>query len=151
MLSNRKRICASNIEVSGAKRFRLLVALVSAIAVGPCLNATPIRPTAKQLLRDLQRPPAMFVPARVGWDSPHKPIANFNLTMEQYGPQATARAVRASLLVALVPDPTAMAALIFCAFALRWMRMRKSKDENQERQNEASPAPAPELLLPKAA
>jgi len=136
--------------VSGAKPFRLLVALASIIAVAPWLSATPIQPTAKQLLRDLKRPPVMFVPARVGWDSPHKLSPNFNVTMEQYGPQATARAVRASLLVALVPDPTAMASLIFCAFALRWMRMRKAKNEDRQ-QNEASPAKAPELLLPKAA
>ena len=53
------------------------------------------------------------------------------------------------MLVALVPDPTAMAALIFCAFALRWMRMHKNRD--QQRQNETSEAKTPELLLPKAA
>jgi len=52
-----------------------------------------------------------------------------NLTFEKYGPQSTARAVRASLRSALAPDPLSMGALLFCAFALRWMRMRKEQTD----------------------
>lgn len=68
---------------------------------------------------------------------------NPNLTFEKYGPQNRARAVRASIRAALTPDPLSMGALLFCAFALRWMRMRK-----EETQRAKSPAPA---ALPGAA
>lgn len=43
-----------------------------------------------------------------------------------------ARAVRASLKAALTPDPVAMGALLFCAFALRWMRSRKDQQHTAE-------------------
>jgi hypothetical protein len=42
------------------------------------------------------------------------------------------RAVRASLKAALTPDPIAMGALLFCAFALRWMRQRKEEQETEQ-------------------
>jgi hypothetical protein len=89
--------------------------------------ATPIRPTAKQILDEMQRPQIPFVPARVGWEMGQKPAAQFNLTLEQYGPQATARAVRASLLAVLLPDPLVAASLLFCIFALRWVRTHRQK------------------------
>lgn len=57
-----------------------------------------------------------------------------NLTFEKYGPQARARAVRASLKTALAPDPLSMGALLFCAFSLRWMRMRKELPRRAEHQ-----------------
>ena len=57
-----------------------------------------------------------------------------NLTFEKYGPQARARAVRASLKTALAPDPLSMGALLFCAFSLRWMRMRREQPRRPERQ-----------------
>lgn len=94
------------------------------LACCPLASATPIEPTAKQVLNEMQRQQIPFVPARVGWDSA-KPAVQFNLTLEQYGPQATARAVRASLLAVLMPDPMVAASLLFCIFALRWIRMRR--------------------------
>jgi hypothetical protein len=42
------------------------------------------------------------------------------------------RAVRASLKAALTPDPVAMGALLFCAFALRWMRVRKDEQQSEQ-------------------
>src|SRR5579872_5854274 len=102
------------------------------MAIAPALIATPIEPTAKQLVQELQRPPAVFVPARVGWDSAQRQAPNFNFTFEQYGPQATARAVHASLKAALIPDPVAMAGLLFCAFALRWIRTRMKQQRSEE-------------------
>ncbi len=118
------------------------------LAAGAPLNALPIEPMAKQILQEIERPKPTFVPARIGWDSPAARASNLNLTFEQYGPQATARAVHASLWAALTPDPVAMAALLFCAFAWRWMRMRK--EEERESIVIAEPA-APEVILPKAA
>ena len=58
-----------------------------------------------------------------------QPTEKPNMTFEKYGPQSTARAVRASLRSALAPDPLSMGALLFCAFSLRWMRMRKEQTE----------------------
>lgn len=66
-----------------------------------------------------------------------------NLTFEKYGPQSRARAVRASIRTALAPDPLSMGALLFCAFSLRWMRMRKEQTQRLK-----GPAPA---ALPGAA
>lgn len=135
-------------SVSRSKRSWLIVLfaglwLGSAIAV----SATPIEPTFKELLKQVERPATTYIPARIGWNTPEKQPAYFNLALEQYGPQATARAVRASLKAALTPDPVAMAALLFCAFALRWMRLRKQ-------QVQVSPCreiPAAKVTLPKTA
>lgn len=130
----------------GANRKSLFFALLSLALVAPWLRATPIEPTAKELLREVQRPAVKFEPARVGWDTPRNPAPVFNLTFEQYGPQSTGRAVRASLKAALTPDPLSMAALLFCAFALRWMKIRT------ERTPAESPRVAvPEMALPRAA
>jgi hypothetical protein len=111
------------------------------------LSATPIKPTLKELLKQVERPATTYIPARVGWNTPEKQPAYFNLALEQYGPQATVRAVRASLKAALTPDPIAMAALLFCAFALRWMRLRKPPAPVAQT---AELAPA-EVQLPKTA
>ena len=70
--------------------------------------------------------------------APEKP----NMTFEKYGPQSTARAVRASLRSALTPDPLSMGALLFCAFALRWMRMRKEQTERAKGAAHALPGAA---------
>lgn len=110
-----------------------LIGLFAALWLGAAAiaSATPIQPTVKQLLKQVERPATTFIPARVGWNTPEKKPAYFNLALEQYGPQATARAARAALKAALIPDPVAMAGLLFCAFALRWMRLRK--EQVQER------------------
>jgi hypothetical protein len=118
---------ASNLDVSFRGRTPFLIAFSAGLSITPVVNATPIQPTAKQLIQELQHSPVAFVPARVGWNAPQKPAAHFSPTLEQYGPQATARAVRASLKAALTPDPLSMGALLFCALALRWMRMRNEK------------------------
>jgi hypothetical protein len=133
--------------VSSSRKKWLFAIVAAVIAISPATNASPIDPALKQPLNEVERPRTMFVPARVGWGSSATPAANFNLTFERYGPQATARAVRASLWAALTPDPTAMAALLFCAFALRWMRMSK-KERTSEAASDLSSA---EVILPKTA
>lgn len=54
--------------------------------------------------------------------------------------------MRSSLKAALVPDPVAMGALIFCAFALRWMRLR-----NQQRVMAVRSVADATRALPRAA
>ena len=129
--SNLKQSFASNFIVTSRRKSALIGLLSVLLMTGSKAIAVPIEPTAKELLKEMERRPVMFVPARVGWHTARRPPANLSLTLEQYGPQATARAVRASLKAALVPDPLAMASLIFCAFALRWIRLRKESEPNQ--------------------
>lgn len=123
--SNLNQSIASNIVVSGFTKARLFAIVAALIAISSALNASPIAPAVNQPANTAERPKTMFIPAYAGWSSAAAPASNFNLTFERYGPQATARAVRASLWAALTPDPLAMAALLFCAFALRWMRMSR--------------------------
>jgi hypothetical protein len=131
-----------------ARRKPAAVAAFSALLfVASRVAAVPIEPTAKEILREVERRPVMYIPARVKWHTARKPGQNLSLTLEQYGPQATARAVRASLKVALVPDPVAMAALLFCAFALRWIRLRKEQEHERPQVSEV----ASDLPLPRAA
>jgi hypothetical protein len=133
--------------VSSSRKKWLFAIVAAVIAISPAVNASPIDLALKQPLNDVQRPRTMFIPARVGWGPSATPASNFNLTFERYGPQATARAVRASLWVALTPDPIAMGALLFCAFALRWMRMSKKERAGQP----SSELSSAEVILPKAA
>jgi hypothetical protein len=89
---------------------RVFLAPATVLLTVVSINATPIGSAPS--------------PAKIA--SPQVAIKT-NLTFEKYGPQSTARAVRASLKAALAPDPLSMGALLFCAFALRWMRMRKEQ------------------------
>jgi putative effector of murein hydrolase LrgA (UPF0299 family) len=146
--SNLKQSFASKSVVIARRKPLLLGVLSVVLLTGSRLTAVPIEPTAKELLKEMERRPVMFVPARVGWHTARKPAANLSLTLEQYGPQATARAVRASLGTALVPDPLAMASLLFCAFALRWIRLRK---DQVQKQVEVPSIVAQDLALPRAA
>jgi hypothetical protein len=141
--SNPQHRLASNVVVTAHYR---MLGIVVLLATAANVTATPIEPTAKELIQELQRPAVKFVPARVGWNTQERTTVPFNPTFEQYGPQATVRAVRASLKAALTPDPVAMGALFFCAFALRWMRMRSDRTQEAE----SSPAGS-EVGLPRAA
>jgi hypothetical protein len=90
---------------------RVFLAPATVLLTVVSINATPIGSAPS--------------PAKIA--SPQVAIKT-NLTFEKYGPQSTARAVRASLKAALAPDPLSMGALLFCAFALRWMRMAERTD-----------------------
>ena len=149
-MSHATRYSARHLIVSVSRsKTPLLCLIVAGLCVGSALSlgATPIKPTLKELLKQVERPATTYIPARVGWNTPEKQPAYFNLALEQYGPQATVRAVRASLKAALTPDPIAMAALLFCAFALRWIRLRKPPAPVAQT---AELAPA-EVQLPKTA
>jgi hypothetical protein len=93
-------------------------------------NSTPIKPDVRKILHQSdQTEVVQFGPARAGWDGPEAvPAAqsNPNPVLESIGPAASDRAVRASLLSALVPDPRAIAAIVLIILLLRRMR-RTSK------------------------
>ena len=135
--SNPQHGVASNFAVSTRRRTIGFALLSGLLITTTCLSAAQLKPIG-------QAPQAQRAPAK---PSPARAIAAdaSTQTFERYGPQATARAVRASLKVALVPDPLCMASLLFCAFALRWMRKRK------EDMQQPAPAIATNSAFPGAA
>jgi hypothetical protein len=117
--------------VSG-KRLIRRIAVVLLGAVGVLLflgvvdaKATPIQPDVKQVLHQQEQGPVVpFAPARAGWNGPEAaPAAQAspNPVLEAIGPAASDRAVRASLLSAVVPDPRAIAAIVLVILLLRRM------------------------------
>ena len=114
---------ASNAVVSSHSKEFVLAAILVVFAATSWGSATPVDSET-----NIPSPAARFVPAQLSGHAPRTILANPDRTFEKYGPQATERAVRSSLKVALVPDPLAMGALIFCAFALRWIRQRRSEN-----------------------
>jgi hypothetical protein len=121
-----------HISLSGAALL-LLVALVAP------LSATPIKPKLQEVLKATEKPPIKLPAARAGWDSGTKPV-NFNLAWEQYGPEGSARQMRASLLDALTPNPLLLAAIFGCIFLLRAQSVRRERVVGQ---------PAPAMRLPE--
>ena len=118
---------ASNAVVSSHSKEFVLAAILVVFAATSWGSATPVDSET-----NIPSPAARFVPAQLSGHAPRTILANPDRTFEKYGPQATERAVRSSLKVALVPDPLAMGALIFCAFALRAMRMRKEQSPQKD-------------------
>ncbi len=107
----------------------LLAFLLFAAAVR--LEALPIRPDLKQVLAQPPEHPAQFAPARAGWDGPEMarpPELTPNATLEAIGPAATARAVRASLIAAAIPDYRAVAGIALVILLLRRIRTARRQD-----------------------
>ena len=90
------------------------------LLVVPLVCATP-------MLSRGSKPSPVTVTAQAGVSTRVKQAQTTYFTSEQQ-----VRAVRASLKAALTPDPVAMGALLFCAFALRWMRLRKEEQQSDE-------------------
>lgn len=120
MTSNLQHTLASNIDVSSRRKWPILALAVFVSCAISSLGATPIETGT-----NIPAPALSYVPAQLSGRAPRTIAANPRRTFDRLGPQATERAVRSSLKVALVPDPLAMGALFFCAFALRWMKAQK--------------------------
>jgi hypothetical protein len=86
-------------------------------------EASPIKPDIDKVLAQPASQPDRFAPARAGWDGPEmtesKPL---NLTLEQIGPSATERDIRAGLVGAFVPDYRALAVIGLIILLLRRIR-----------------------------
>lgn len=88
-------------------------------------EATPIRPDLNTVLQKAQQDPPQQMPlARAGWNGPEMtpPSQNANSIYNQYGPEASARHARASLLAAATPDYRAVAGILLVILLLRRMR-----------------------------
>jgi hypothetical protein len=135
-----KRILA---VLAGAMFFLLFTAVVRS-------NATPIHPDLKKVLAPTQDQ-AQFPLARAGWDGPEAPTAQQsprNATLEQIGPEASARAARASLRAAALPDYRAVAGILLVVLLLR--RIRAERKPSAARPG-ARPRPADSTDFPRAA
>jgi len=102
-----------------SKRFSLGLGLI-ALAAG-LAQATPVQPDVKKLLAEPQAAPMHFPPARAGWHGPEGPVseANLNPLLRAITPAATTRAVRASMLQVLIPDPRMLAAIVGMILIMR--------------------------------
>ena len=123
---------------------KLLSAFGFSVVVAASVWATPLDSSAQKGLRVTQ-PLATGVAAQLDGNAPRKAAEPASFTSEQ-----RARAVRASLRAALTPDPLSMGALLFCAFALRWMKSRKD-DEDEEQQRTTQAVAPHDGALPGAA
>jgi hypothetical protein len=98
------------------------------LLLGAIAPATPIRPTAKQILKDAKPAGEGFIPARAGWNGPENQKADTtNPLMERFRPAAQARANRESLLAIALPDPRLWALLAFFIIALRVLHLRAER------------------------
>jgi hypothetical protein len=120
--SNLQHTLASKVVVSSHRKGPVLAAFFALLSVAPRVSATP-----NGSWINTPAPTVRYVPAQLSGRAPRTIAAGPGRTFDRLGPQATERAVRSSLKAALVPDPVAMGALIFCAFTLRWMRLRNQQ------------------------
>jgi hypothetical protein len=115
----------------GHARTILLITLYLCVVAALPARATPIKPTAKQLLRQAQQPVMPYVPAQVGWQDAATDrrdtgegatvVGRFN-TSEILRDAEAARARRAILLSIGRPDPRVLLAFTAIILLLRKMR-----------------------------
>jgi hypothetical protein len=105
----------------------MTLVVVSLAAATVSVQATPIRPDLNRLLADPPAP-AQFVPARAGWHGPETPAPARASAAAMHG-VASAKAVRASLVAAAIPDPWAVLAIAMAILFLRWARLKGSRQQ----------------------
>ncbi len=94
--------------------------------------AVPVKPDLEQILKEQQQRPRHYEPARAGWNGPEmvKPQESSpNPVYEAYGPASTARAIRASLRAAAIPDPVALLGIGMLILLLRMVRAQGQRQK----------------------
>jgi hypothetical protein len=115
------------------------------------LSASPIRPTAKQILRDARPAGQNFIPARAGWNGPESQTAkSVNPLMQRFQPGAQADANRESLLALVLPDPRLWSMLLGVIVALRLLHQRAERRTRRPVLVEQPPAEQPPSHLQAA-
>ncbi len=146
---NGRTDCGIQVEVTGkrlAKRILFTLALTAGLFIfltAIQAQATPIRPDIRKLVSQPQQDSsAEFMPARAGWDGPEMPrrMREVNPALAIYDSTATARAARAALLQAAIPDPRALLGIVTVIFLLRILR--KGDDKRTARARSLAPHPA---------
>lgn len=78
-----------------------------------------------------QQQQQQFVPGRAGWNDPEtRPATPASHMLQKFGPEATARAARASLVAAATPDLTIWAWLAVLIVLLRLLRRATPSDNS---------------------
>jgi hypothetical protein len=115
--------------------------------------STPIQPNVRKMAQ--QQRAADYPAARAGWDGPElktKAQQAPNLTLEMFGPAAVARAVRASLVSAALPDWRVIGCVLLVILLLRRMHRRQKLASSIKPVSEpAAEPPIDEAELPRAA
>ena len=114
------------------KQFGLLLALMT-VSFGTGFSV-PIKPNLEKTLQQQEQRRRTFVPAQAGWNGPEmqrpQDVAP-NPVLEAYGPAATARSIRASLIAAAIPDPKAViaiAVIIILMRTIKTIRQRRTRE-----------------------
>jgi hypothetical protein len=91
-------------------------------------HATPIHPTAKQILKDARPAGQGLIPARAGWNGPeNRKASSGNPLMERFRPAAQARANRESFLAMVTPDVRLWGFLAWLIFSIRMLHLRAQR------------------------
>ncbi|HUN88837.1 MAG TPA: hypothetical protein VMU28_08605 [Terriglobales bacterium] len=112
------------------KQFGLWVALIT-VLVGVGV-AVPVKPNLEKMLQQQERRHQTFEPAHAGWNGSEmqRPQdVSPNPVLEAYGPAATVRSIRASLVAAAIPDPKAVVAIAVIIVLMRVIRTQRERRE----------------------
>lgn len=110
---------------TGHLRFFYLVLFSVCLALSA--RATPIRPTVRQILKDAERPPTPFIPARAGWNGSETQSATVNPMLDRFRPQAQREASREALVALAIPDLRVWGMLAMIILGLRMLLRDKGK------------------------
>lgn len=138
----------------------LAVSLAIACLYVHSAKATPIKPKPEDVIKQLARPRMVFPAARAGWNGPepNDQARSFNVLLEQYGPEGSSRAAKASLIEAAQPDLRILLAIGMAILLMRVLRGREQlrvqerATSSTDSGNQPSTTPAaPEGIKLKAA
>ena len=124
---NPQHTSASNLAVS-ASIYKLVLALTAMLLLAPIVQAKASGPRGERLVSGPA--PSIFLAFAGNRSARGTDPASANLLSQQR--------VRASLKAALTPDPLSMGALLFCIFALRWMRVHQEQQQISEAQQKTA-------------
>lgn len=114
------------------RQFGLVLALTTV-----CVSASfavPVKPNLEKTLQQQEQRRHTFAPAQAGWNGPEmlRPQdASPNPILEAYGPAATARSIRSSLVAAAIPDPKAVIAIAVIIILMRVIRTQRERREQK--------------------
>jgi hypothetical protein len=96
----------------------------------PAAYATPIHPTAQQILKDAQKPDPEYIPARAGWNGPEtQTTASVNPLLERFRPAAQMAANRDALLALATPDLKIWTLLAMMILGIRLLLVRDNRQQ----------------------
>src|SRR5262245_29403967 len=106
---------------------RVAMSLAIACLFVHSAEATPIKPKPEDVIKQLARPRVVFPAARAGWNGPepNDQARSFNVLLEQYGPEGSVRAAKASLMEAVQPDLRIFLAIGMAILLMRVLRSRE--------------------------